>query len=309
MSTAENGAIALETDKTVSQILSPTPEAGPRSSIHESNLQECTSPTSTDHAMFGFTDSLDTNITEPPSLRVSSTPSTPFHKFPTSSNSSTNFRSHPTPQTPKRSFFHNYHLDDALPRSPPITPSKGHLQPTSATIPQRHRSSVTREERRRRCFLEQQGKSICAQELSKGIILGFLAAGDERDKNIVRIKVFNDSLTPLVSHPSSPSRTSTTPSTISSEPYLQLTLPTDSSSYIDGTTSLTDSQIQQACTFIDEHISLADTSSINSTLRPGHVSVLILTPCIRPEEAMSIGISYLAGMEDIGKEVKGDEAE
>ena len=154
--------------------------------------------------------------------------------------------------------------------------------------------------------MEQQRKSICAQELSKGIILGFLAEGEAPDENIVRIiKVFDDSTTP--------SRTSSP--TLSSEPHLQLTLPTDSSSYIDGTTSLTDSQIQQACTFIDEHISvpLADTSSINgSTLRPpGHVSVLILTPCIRPEEAMSIGISYLAGMEDMGKgfrEIKGDKA-
>jgi len=41
------------------------------------------------------------------------------------------------------------------------------------------------------------------------------------------------------------------------------------------------------------------------------VSILILAPCIRPEEAMSIGISYLAGMEDMGKgvqEMKGDKA-
>ena len=155
----------------------------------------------------------------------------------------------------------------------------------------------------------QQRKSICAQELSRGIILGFLAEGDKCDENVVRIKVFNDSTTPLVSPPSSPSsRTSTTPSSLSSEPHLELTLPTDSSSYIDGTTSLTDSQIRQACSFIDEHISmpLADTSSINSssTPRSGRVSVLILTPCIRPEEAMSIGISYLAGLEDTGKDVQ-----
>ena len=194
-----------------------------------------------------------------------------------------------------------------------MTPSKGHLQPTSATLPRRHRLSVTREELRRKCLLEQQGKSLCAQELSKGIILGFLAAGDEREENIVRIiKVFNDSIPP--------SRTSTTLSTLSSEPYLQLTLPSDSTSYIDGTTSLTDSQIQQACAFIDEHISPppADTSLINSnsgsTLRRrsgNDVSVLILTPCMRPEEAMSIGISYLAGKEDMRKGVedgKGDEA-
>ena len=318
VTTLEHGAIqvgALHTDK---KILPPKSEAGPRSSIQESNLQEGTSPTSTDHATFGFTASVDTNITEPPSsIRASPTLSTPLHnKPPTSSNSSTNFfLSHPTIQTPKRSFFHGYHhLDDALLRSSlPITPSKGHLQPTSATLPRRHRLSVTREELRRKCLLEQQGKSLCEQELSKGIILGFLAAGDEREENIVRIiKVFNDSIPP--------SRTSTALSTLSSEPYLQLTLPSDSTSYIDGTTSLTDSQIQQACTFIDEHISPppADTSSINSnsgsTLRRrsgNDVSVLILGPCIRPEEAMSIGISYLAGKEDMMKGVeegKGDEA-
>ena len=324
---AEHGAIALEIDKTVSQILLPASEAGPRSSIRDSILQEGPSPTSTDNATLGFTaicspatqtqiyasSSGDTNITEPPSsLGVSTTPSTPLHKSPTSSNSSAIFPIQPTLQTPKSSFFHGYHhLHDTLLRSPPpITPSKGHLQPTSATLPRRHRLSVAREERRRKSLVEQQRKSICAQELSKGIILGFLADGDERDENIVRIKVCNDPTTPLFS-PLSPS---TTLSTLSSELHLQLTLPTDSSSYIDGTTSLTDSQIQQACTFIDEHISipLADPTSINSTQRPGHVSVLILTPCFRPEEAMSIGISYLAGLEDMerggAQEVKEEKA-
>ena len=332
VTTAGNGAaIALEIDKTVSQTLLPTSEAGPRSSIKESNLDDSTSPTSSDHATFGFTatsiyppviqtqtrtsSSVDTNITEPPSsLCASPTPSAPFHKSPVVSTSSTIFFSHPTFQTRKRSFFHGYHLDDALPRCPPpITPSKGHLQPTSATLPRRHRLSVAREQERRRRSIEQQRQSICAQELSKGITLGFLAEGDEHDKNIVRIKVYDDSTTPLTSPPSSPSPASTSPPTLCSEPHLQLTLNIDSSSYTDGTTSLTDSQIQQACTFIDEHISipLAGTSSINSTLRPGHVSVLILTPCIRPEEAMSIGISYLAGIEDMGKgveETKGDKA-
>jgi hypothetical protein len=326
VTTAKDGAaaIALEIDKTVSQIL--LSEAGPRSSTGESKLHNGTSPTSTDHATFGFTSmcppaietqihsssSVDTNITEPPSSpRASPTFSAPLHKSPSLSNSSTIFLNHPTVQTPKRSLFHGYYLDDALPRSlPPITPSKGHLQPMSATLPRRHRISAAREERRRRALAEQQRQSICAQELSKGITLGFLAEGDEHDKNIVRIKVYDDSNTPLASV-SSPSTASTSPSTLSksSEPHLQLTLPTNLSSYTDGTTSLTDSQIQQACTFIDEHISvpLAGTKSINGTLlRPGQVSVLILTPCIRPEEAMSIGISYLAGIEDMGKGVKGD---
>ena len=154
---------------------------------------------------------------------------------------------------------------------------------------------------------EQRRQSICAQELPRRITLGFLADGDEHNENIVRIKAYNDSTTPLASPPLPPSPASTSLSISPSEPHLQLTLPTDLLSYTDGTTSLTDSQIQQACTFIDEHISipLADTSPIDSTLRPGHVSVLILTPCIRPEEAMSIGISYLAGIEDMGKDVQG----
>ena len=324
MTTAKDGAaaIALEMDETVSQIL--LSEAGPLSSTRESNLHDGTSPTSTDHATFGFTatsmcppasetsSSVDTNITEPPSSpRASPTLSAPLHKSPSLSNGSTIFLNHPTFQTPKRSLFHGYHLDDALPRSlPPITPSKGHLQPMSATLPRRHRISAAREERRRRALAEQQRQSICAQELSKGIILGFLAEDDEHDKNVVQIKVYVDSNIPLAS---APSLASTSPSSLSesSEPHLQLTLPSDLSSYTDGTTILTDSQIQQACTFIDEHISipLAGTNSINGTLRPGHVSVLILTPCIRPEEAMSIGISYLAGIEDIGKgveEMRGD---
>ena len=38
--------------------------------------------------------------------------------------------------------------------------------------------------------------------------------------------------------------------------HLHPTLPTDLSSYTDGTTILTDSQIQQDCTFVDEHISI-----------------------------------------------------
>ena len=326
MTTARDGAaIALEIDKTVSQILLPTSEAGPRPSIEESNIHDGTSPTNSDHATLGLTgtsmslpaiqkqqihasSSVDTNITEPPSsLRVSPTPSSPLHNSPVPSYSSTIFLSHPNFQTPKSSLFHGHHLDESVPRSsPPITPSKGHLQPTSATLPRRHRLSAAREERRRRFLAEQQRQSICAQELSKGITLGFLTEGGEHDKNIVRIKVYDDSTTPFASLPS-PLSPAPTP-ILSPEPHLQLTLPTDSSSYTDGTTSLTDSQIQQACTFIDEHISisLADTSS-----RPGHVSILILTPCIRPEEAMSIGISYLAGIEGMGKvvqEIKGDKA-
>jgi len=279
VTTAEHGAaIALEIDTAV---LPPPSEAGPRSSFQESNDSQI-HPSS----------SVDTNITEPPSSLP--TPST-LHNSPTFSNSPTIFLTHSAFQTSKPSFFHGYHLDNALP--PSKTPSKGYIQPTSATLPRRHRLSVAQEDRRRKSLAEHQRKSICAQELSKGIILGFLAEGDEHDENIVRIKVYDDSTTP--------SRTSSTSPILSSELHLQLTLPTDSSSYIDGTTSLTDSQIKQACTFIDEHISipLADTSSINSTLRPGHVSVVILTPCIRPEEAMSIGISYLAGMEDMGKGV------
>jgi hypothetical protein len=328
VTTAKDGAaaITLEIDKTaVSQIL--LSEAGPRSSTGESNLHDVTS---TDHTTFGLTatsmcppaietqihasSSVDTNITEPPSSpRASPTLSAPFDKSPSLSNSSTIFLNHPTFQTPKLSLFHGYHLDDALPRSlPPITPSKGHLQPMSATLPRRHRISAAREERRRRALAEQQRQSICAQELSKGITLGFLAEGDGHDKNIVRIKVYDDSNTPFATAPSPLFTASTSPSSLteSSEPHLQLTLPTNLSSYTDGTTILTDSQIQQACTFIEEHI-LADANSINGTLRPGHVSVLILTPCIRPEEAMSIGISYLAGIEDMGKgveEMKGDKA-
>lgn len=310
VTTAEDGA-AIANLKTVSQILLPTSEAGPRSSVEESNLHNGTSPTSLERATFGFTassicppaiqttsSSVDTNITEPPSSPCASpTPSALHPRSPALSSSSTFFLSHPTFQTPKRSLFHGYHLDETVPRSPlPITPSKGHIQPTSATLPRRHhRLSLARQqERRRRSIEEQQRQSICAQELSMGITLGFLAEGDE---NIVRIKVYNDSTTPLA--PPSPPSPALSP--LFPEPHLQLTLPTDSSFYTDGTTSLTDSQIQQACRFIDEHISTppADTSSINGALRPGHVSVLILAPCIRPEEAMSIGISYLAGIEDI----------
>ena len=322
---AEDGAaaIALEIDKTVSQILLSS-EAGPLSSTTESNLHDSTSPTSTDSATFAFTttmlcppaikthihasSSVDTNITNHPSSFGAS----PIHSAPSPgfSNSSTIYLSNPTLKTPKRSRFSGYYLDNALPRYlPPITPSKGHLQPTSDTLPRRHRLSVAREERRRRSIAEQQRQSICAQELTKGITLGFLAEENEHDEKVVRIiKVYDDS---IISFASSSSPATISPSTLSSESYLQLTLPTNSSSYIDGTTSLTDSQIQQACTFIDEHISipLVDTSSINSsTLRPGHVSVLILTPCIRPEEAMSIGISYLAGIEDGVQETKGDKA-
>jgi hypothetical protein len=82
-------------------------------------------------------------------------------------------------------------------------------RPTSATLPRRHRLSVAREEQRRRSLAEQQRQSICAQELSKGITLGFLTKGDDHDENIVRIKVYDDSTTPLASAPSPPSPPST----------------------------------------------------------------------------------------------------
>jgi len=145
--------------------------------------------------------------------------------------------------------------------------------------------------------------SVCAQELSKGIVLGFLT--EKGDENIVRINVYDPAI-PLSSSPS-PSPSPSTLPTSTSEPHLQLSLPTDPSSYTDGTTSLTDFQIQQACTFIDEHISIPLVEP-SSTSRPGRMSVLILAPSIRPEEAISIGISYLAGIEDMNKGVEGDKA-
>ena len=147
-------------------------------------------------------------------------------------------------------------------------------------------------------------QSICPQELSKGIMLGFLVEGDEsydHDENIVRIKVYDGSTDPL----------STPPSASTSSSYLQLPLPTNPLSYIDGTTSLTDSQIQQACTFIDEHLSIPLADRTVDKLRPGGVSVLILAPRHRPEEAMTIGVSYLAGTENVEKgigEMKRDKA-
>ena len=168
---------------------------------------------------------------------------------------------------------------------------------TSAALPQRYRSrsefglttkDVSGHQPRADSDLVailRKRQFICAQELSKGVILGFLAEGDE----YVRIKVYDDS-TPL----------SLSPPPTSSVPYLQLPLPANPLSYTDGTTSLTDTQIQQACTFIDEH-----------ALRPGHVSVLILAPRTRPEEAMSIGVSYLAGIQNTDRgieEMEGDNA-
>ena len=229
-------------------------------------------------------------------------------------------------QTPKRALFHTRLLDDDASSVLQSPPPKGHLQPTAATLPRRHRSLVLREQERRRRlpiaeqqtpkpddtlekadshFKDSQTRtetdidsepvlvavnsesqsmrrrhSMCAQELSEGIILGFLPEGDE---NVVRINVYDDSTT---SSPSSPS--STPIPTSSSEIHLELPMPTNPLSYTDGTTSLSDSQIQQACAFIDEHISVVR-----------RISVLILTPRTRPEEAMSISISYLAGVEKI----------
>ena len=92
------------------------------------------------------------------------------------------------------------------------------------------------------------------------------------------INVYYDS-TPLSSSiiPSSASASS-------SKLLLRLALSPNSSAYTDGTTSLTDSQIQQACTFIEEHISISN----GKNKRPGGVSVLILAPQMRPEEAMYI---------------------
>lgn len=245
--------------------------------------------------------SVDTNITEPPSSHVLSAP---LHKVPSLSDSPPIFPSSPTFQTPQPAPFRGRHLDDAFPLQ--ITPTKGHLQPTPSTLPRRFRSlqrrrvdadadlvsnSDSRSVRRR--------QSICAQELSEGIILGFLTEEDEHAKNIVRIKVYDDS-------PPSPSSVPGSSSS-SSLPHLQLSLPTDPLSYIDGTTCLTDSQLQQACTFIDEHVSipLADPSSSTTLVPTRRISVLILAPRVRPEEAMSIGICYLAGKENMNKGVEG----
>ena len=254
--------------------------------------------------------SLDTNITEPPSSLLL--------KSPGLSNSSTTF---PTFRTPKRALFHSHHLTNDVTiqsSSPLITPSKGHLQPTCATLPRRNRSSVLsvarEQDQRRRSIAEQAAvrsqqlsdarngrrirrQSICAQELVKGVILGFLTEGDE---NVVRIKVYHDST--ALSSSIIPSSTSAS----SSELLLKLSLSPNSSAYTDGTTSLTDSQIQQACTFIEEHISIPEISNDDNNNSSKRVSVLILGPRMRPEEAMSIGVSYLAGMEK-GIKTQGDE--
>ncbi|KAF8815982.1 hypothetical protein BYT27DRAFT_7248676 [Phlegmacium glaucopus] len=330
----------------VSHSLLPTSEAGPRSSPEDLYATTTPGPTTGSYASSSSSSSLDTNITEPPSsLRATPSPSPPLQKPPALSKPPPS-TTKPIFQTPKRTLFQGHHLDDAsLVRSPPpITPTKGHLQPTSATLPRRRRSlvlSVARaEERRRRqqqttldtvqsqvrndawirqtrpevdtdpvTDLESQKmqriQSMCSQELTKGLVLGFFAEGDEHDENIVRINVYTDSTTPVSSliPTSSSSSGSPLPSPASSSPsnlHLQLSLPSNPLSYTDGTTSLTDSQIQQACTFIDEHISIILESSNNNTRR-GRASVLILAPRTRPEEAMSIGVCYLAGIEELDK--------
>ena len=149
----------IEIDKTVSQIF--LSEAGPCSSTGESNLvlqdlkfkfkfklsssstrldlqpRPCIRLQSKHHA----SSSVDTNI-------FSSCITHTFCSSPSVSNLSTIFINHPTFQTPKRSLFHGWlSFGRSLPRSlPPITPSKGHLQPMSATLPRHHRISAAREE-------------------------------------------------------------------------------------------------------------------------------------------------------------------
>ena len=316
-----DGAVTARTrDKTLSHILFPTSEAGPHSPdesylkdhLHNNGAPRHT-PTPITLPRSSSSSSVNTNLTEPPSsLRGSPIPSVPFRKSPRLSEPSSTFLSYPTFQSPKRPLFHTAAL--ATIRSLPITPTKGHLQPTSATLPRRHREQrhtavpndalkevgdqmikevkadtdtdmVTKSKSQGM----RQIPSRCYQTLAKGVILGFLT--DDNDENIVQIKVYDNSLTSSSSSPRSlfPS----------SELHLQLSPPPNLLSHTDGTTSLTGSQIQQACTFIDEHISIQDPSK---NTRPERVSVLILAPRSRPEEAMSIGISYLAGMEEIDKD-------
>ena len=338
-------------------LLPGTSEAGPRSSsslkIDLLSSDATTAPSlQTDDGSLPSSPSIDiTNITEPTSS-LRSSPSTSSSSLPQEFSA---LRSPPTtfvgfpitvPQTPKRAPW-----EDASLRSPPllITPTKGHLQPTCATLPRRPRclglsAAREQEQKARRSIGEQQQtvptavrvqsqntssgqrigqtradadvedltghvansesqkkmrrkQSVCAQELSNGITLGFLEEGDELDENIIRIKVYyyDDSTIPLHSPSSSSSE---------SESNLLLFLPTNPLSYTDGTTSLTDHQIRRACTFIDEHIS--PISINNGNTRPGRkASVLILTPRIRPEDAMSIGVSYLAGTMDKEEAMKG----
>lgn len=154
---------------------------------------------------------------------------------------------------------------------PPIT-SKGHLQPSTSTW---------------KFIAEWQRVSICTYIL-RGIALGFLAEGEGHDENIVRIKVYPP--------PSPLSPVSTSPSTLSSDSFNSISnhfFPPIHPSYTNDTTSLTDSQIQQAYTF-DEHIpilQLVDTSSINSTLH---------FDCVGSDTHQT----YLSGIEDMGKSVQ-----
>lgn len=334
-------------EKTLSDTLVPTLEAGPPFSTNDGTPGSATTPIRTQpYASSSSSSSVQTNITEPPSSPLASpTLSIPPQLSPPLSRSSTTFVTYPTFQTPKRALFHGHHLDDDVSvlgvttqSPPPVTPTKGHLEPTSATLPRRHRSvvlSIARErEQRRRSIAEQQTtlaaqrnqklndawkevgtqkikqtradaeitnsesqsmrqtQSMCSQELAKGLRLGFLTEGDDRDQdeNIVQINVYDGSTTPF-SSPRSPSSPS------SSKHHLHLPLPTNPLSYTDGTTSLTNSQIQQACTFIDEQLSVSN----------GRVSVLVLAPRMRPEEAMSIGVSYLVGRR-VTEETDGDKA-
>lgn len=343
-----DGAAAMA-PQTLSHTTLPTTEAGPTTlatSEHMTGTPMPLPPIQT-NSYASSSSSVDTNMTEPPSSpRASPTPSAPpLYTSPSLSKSSSSSSSSTSTflifQTPPRACFHGRHLGDASllvsgpSPPPPITPTKGHLQPTSATLPRRHRSlvlSVARKEvdggmirqtrvgansrlvRNSESQSMRRRPSMCSQELAKGLTLGFLTDGDDHNKNVVRIKVYDDSTTPLslISSLSSSGSPSPTPASSSCgvDLHSQLTLPTPHPfSHIDGTTSLTDSQIQQACTFIDEHISTIPepsntTTATTTTTRSGRASVLILTPRTRPEEAMSIGVSYLAGMEEIDKDEK-----
>ncbi|KAF8815981.1 hypothetical protein BYT27DRAFT_7248674 [Phlegmacium glaucopus] len=226
-----------------SHSLLPTSEAGPRSSTEDLYATTTPGPTNTSYASSSSSSSLDTNITEPPSS---------LHATPSSS-----------PETSKSSFTRCV----ARPISTSDN-TKGRLSPTSATLPRRRRSpvlSVTQEEERRRrqqqtnldtvqsqkrndawirqtrpevdtdpvTDLESQNmqriQSMCSQELTKGLVLGFLAEGDERDENVVRINVYDDSTTPLSSPliPRSPGSPPPSPDSSSfSNLHLQLSPPT-----------------------------------------------------------------------------------
>ncbi|KIM36897.1 hypothetical protein M413DRAFT_448826 [Hebeloma cylindrosporum] len=207
----------------------------------------------------------------------------------------------------------------------PVHTPKGHLEPQSANLPRRHQRSVRAPERDgspvskvrharsmsrsrlgvsagkgdaddgvRRARSRSAGKAVgdvkehtttCLQEMGKGtgVFVGFLPDEESQERLHVVVQSTEDRLV-LPLPPLPPPINSSGPS----ELWVPATCTVEHRIYLDGVTALTHAQLQDGCAFIERAKQTPQDGSESSS------KVRILSPRLRPEDAMSLAICYLA---------------